>query len=140
LFDVSQNIFRRSQETFRCIGDVWRQYWRLFSHNFSRLIAGVVSNASGLHKRRFSHLREMLCEKSEAPSQAGLDNQAKRFVRKASAFAFSLDSDKATKTLQSTQEKICEKSTYLLYRLSQLRKPIPTDAEKNFVREKRIIL
>jgi hypothetical protein len=50
-------------------------------------------------------------------------------------FAFSLDSDKATKTLQRTQEKFCEKNAYLLYRLSEPHKPISGDAEKSFKRK-----
>jgi hypothetical protein len=68
-------------------------------------------------------------------SQAGSGDQAKRYARKTSAYAFSLDGDKATKTPQSTQEKFCEKDAHLLYSLSEPHKPISGDAEKSFKRK-----
>jgi len=80
-------------------------------------------------------LREKLREKNEAASQAGSYDQVKRYARKTRVFAFSLDSDKATKTPQSTQEKFCEKNVHLLYRLSEPYKPTSSSARK-VLREK----
>jgi hypothetical protein len=40
-----------------------------------------------------------VCEKNESASLAGPDDQAKSYATKTSAFAFSLDGDKTTKTL-----------------------------------------
>jgi hypothetical protein len=94
-----------------------------------------ISGEPGSRKWRFSHLREKLREKNETASQAGSDDQAKRFVRKTSTFAFSLDIDKATKTPQRTQEKFCEKNAHLLYSLSEPYKPIPGNAEKSLKRK-----
>jgi hypothetical protein len=80
-------------------------------------------------------LREKLREKNETASQAGSDDQAKRYARKTSAFAFLLDGDKAAKTLQCSREKFCERNTSLLNRLNEPHKPISGNAEKSFKRE-----
>jgi len=89
------------------------------------------------HKQRFSHLREKLREKNETASQAGSDDQAKRYARKNSAFAFLLDGDKAAKTLQCCLEKFCERNTHLLCGLSEPLRPSYRNAWKSFVIEKR---
>jgi hypothetical protein len=56
-------------------------------------------------------------------------------ARKTSAFGRSHDGHKAAKKLQCTQEKLCEKNTHLIYRLSEPHKPISGNAEKSFKRE-----
>jgi hypothetical protein len=56
-------------------------------------------------------VREKLHEKNKTASQAGSDDQAKRYARKNSVFAFLLDGDKAAKTLQCSLEKFCERNT-----------------------------
>lgn len=94
-----------------------------------------ISCESELRKRRFSHLQEMLCEKNEAASQTGSGDQAKRYARKISAFAFLLDGDKAAKTLQCSLEKSCERNTHPFYGLNVPHKPIPSNAKKSFKRE-----
>ena len=97
----SQVKFRHSQIKFRYMSAVLRQYWRIFSHNFSKLSFAPFLAYQDLAKRRFSRHRENLCEKNDAAPEAGSARAAKSYVIKTAYLLFFSDSNEAAKRFGS---------------------------------------
>jgi len=110
-FVNSQVKFRHSQIKFRCMSAVLRQYWRIFSYNFSKLSFVPFLACQDLAKRRFSHHRENLCEKNDAAPEAGSAKAAKSYMRKMAYLPFLSDSNEAAKTFRLSLENLFENRT-----------------------------